>query len=399
MDGLDNPSLDDPQADLPAANLRVPSPASSPSPVAPEAPAKRIRRPTAKALQALEDPLPEGPGPLEEVDVDVAARPEPLILRVPRIFRTAANTFGLSRIYLRKPTVIPDMDDALNQRAAAGLTTTSTALSPRTLRNIIWPYPNLSSWLFGKWFWNEGDKKTKTTRKGLLDIMLSGVFSIEDLRGVNFDKIDNVLGTTDTSEMAWEGNGWKTSTVTIELPIGEKLTQKTKRRRAAEAQTRKRNDAVDPQADTVEVRKFDIPNFHHRSLVHIMRSTIEFDEAAKSFHWHPYEQYWTPAIPWAIGERVHNELYCSPAWIEADRKLQASPPEPGCNLPRVIAGFMFWSDATHVAQFGQAKLWPTYTYFGNQSKYSRAQPSARASSQVAYLQSVCIPLQSLVPPF
>jgi hypothetical protein len=102
-----------------------------------------------------------------------------------------------------------------------------------------------------------------------------------------------------------------------------------------------------------------------------MRTIIQFDDAAKGFHWHPFEQYWTPAVPWKIGfpERVHDELYCSPAWIEADRKLQSSPREPGCKLPRVIAGFMFWSDATHVAQFGQAKLWPVYAYFGNQSKY------------------------------
>ncbi|KAJ7166408.1 hypothetical protein C8R43DRAFT_1162986, partial [Mycena crocata] len=48
------------------------------------------------------------------------------------------------------------------------------------------------------------------------------------------------------------------------------------------------------------------------------------------------------------------------------------------------------------AQFGQAKLWPVYAYFGNQSKYSRAQPSARASSQVAYLQSLPDTIQDFV---
>jgi hypothetical protein len=202
--------------------------------------------------------------------------------------------------------------------------------------------------------------------------------------------------------MECEGNGWKTSTVTIRIPTGEKATKTVQRQRAAAAQTARRHDEVDPDADELETHKFEthkfeIPGFHHRSLVHVMRSIIEFDDAAKSFHWHPYEQYWTPAVPWALPERVHDELYCSAAWIEADRKLQASPREPGCKLPRVIAGFMFWSDATHVAQFGQAKLWPVYAYFGNQSKYARAQPSARASSQVAYLQSVCTSSPMLLP--
>ncbi|KAJ7493379.1 hypothetical protein B0H11DRAFT_1911278 [Mycena galericulata] len=94
-----------------------------PSPIKEEAPlpTKRIRRPTAKELQALEDPLPEGPGPLldgesmQDNEVE-PLRPEPVLLRIPRLFRTAANSFGLSRIYRNKPTVIPDMDSPFTER-------------------------------------------------------------------------------------------------------------------------------------------------------------------------------------------------------------------------------------------------------------------------------------------
>ncbi|KAJ7441109.1 hypothetical protein FB451DRAFT_1569315, partial [Mycena latifolia] len=331
-DDVDHSQAEPQMSDPPMPNPTPPSP----PPIAEETLLpKRVRRPTAKALQALEDALPEGPGPLQEQDeegaagAELPARPEPLILRIPRIFRTAANSFRLSRIYRRKPSVIPDMDNTLNDRTASGLQATSSALSARTLRDIIWPYPNLSSWLFGKWFWNEGDKKTKSSRASLLDILLSGVFRVDDLRAVNFDKIDNVLGTTNTSEMEWEGNGWKTSTVTIKIPLGKKATKEMRRQKAADAQTARRYGLADPEADEVETHKFEIPGFHHRSLVHVMRSIIQFDDAAKAFHWHPYEQFWTPAAPWANPERVHDELYCSPAWNEADRKLQASPPEPG----------------------------------------------------------------------
>ncbi|TFK62834.1 hypothetical protein BDN72DRAFT_902894 [Pluteus cervinus] len=49
---------------------------------------------------------------------------------------------------------------------------------------------------------------------------------------------------------------------------------------------------------------------------------------------------------------------------------------------------MFYSDATRVAQFGQAKLWPIYVFFGNQSKYDRGRPSARAAHNLAFLPSV-----------
>jgi hypothetical protein len=58
--------------------------------------------------------------------------------------------------------------------------------------------------------------------------------------------------------------------------------------------------------------------------------------------------------------RVQGELYTSPAFVDAHQELQDSPAEPGCNLPRVIAALMFWSDATHLTAFGNAKLWPLY---------------------------------------
>jgi hypothetical protein len=46
---------------------------------------------------------------------------------------------------------------------------------------------------------------------------------------------------------------------------------------------------------------------------------------------------------------------------------------------------MFWSDATHLATFGTAKLWPIYLLFGNLSKYVRCQPDSGATKHVAYI--------------
>ncbi|KAI0647705.1 hypothetical protein C8Q79DRAFT_999321 [Trametes meyenii] len=46
---------------------------------------------------------------------------------------------------------------------------------------------------------------------------------------------------------------------------------------------------------------------------------------------------------------------------------------------------MPWSDSTHLADFGTASLWPIYVQFGNQSKYERAKPSARACHHAAYI--------------
>lgn len=126
---------------------------------------------------------------------------------------------------------------------------------------------------------------------------------------------------------------------------------------------------------------------HYRSLVHTIEETFS-SEQAKAFHWHPFEEHWQPPWDGATLERIHGELFTSKAFLDADRELQNSPPEPGCTLPRVIAAMMSWSDATHVAQFGQAKLWPLYELFGNQSKYDRARPSMRAAHHAAYFPSV-----------
>jgi hypothetical protein len=52
---------------------------------------------------------------------------------------------------------------------------------------------------------------------------------------------------------------------------------------------------------------------------------------------------------------------------------------------------MFWSDATQLANFGDAKLWPLYMFFGNESKYQRGKPSSNRCEHVAYFESVRLP--------
>ena len=45
-------------------------------------------------------------------------------------------------------------------------------------------------------------------------------------------------------------------------------------------------------------------------------------------------------------------------------------------------------DTMQLTSFGDAKLWPLYVFFGNQTKYRRGQPSAKLCSHVAYFQTV-----------
>ncbi|KAJ3858791.1 hypothetical protein EV359DRAFT_75796 [Lentinula novae-zelandiae] len=54
----------------------------------------------------------------------------------------------------------------------------------------------------------------------------------------------------------------------------------------------------------------------------------------------------------------------------------------------LVAAVMLWSDATHVANFGTAKMWPIYLMLGNISKYIRAFPDSGACHHLAYIPSL-----------
>jgi hypothetical protein len=95
------------------------------------------------------------------------------------------------------------------------------------------------------------------------------------------------------------------------------------------------------------------------------------EDMAKNFHLSPFKRiHIDPKTK--VETRVYDEVYTSDAWIEAHDDLQKQPNEPGCQLEKVIAGLMFWSNSTHLTSFGTAKVWPLYLYFANLSKYTRA---------------------------
>jgi len=107
---------------------------------------------------------------------------------------------------------------------------------------------------------------------------------------------------------------------------------------------------------------------------------------AARFHLFPFKRIWR--LPSDQEVRCFDEVYTSDAFIEDNVKLQKQQNEPGCRLEKVILGLMFWSDSTHLASFGNAKVWPIYLYIANLSKYIRAKPNLAASHHVAYIPSV-----------
>ena len=132
---------------------------------------------------------------------------------------------------------------------------------------------------------------------------------------------------------------------------------------------------------------FHVKGFLYRKPLEVLIAAYQ-EPLAAHFHISPFEEYWKPS-PNSPPERIYSELYNSDAYIQEHEKIQ-TPPQPasGCELERVIAPIMLWSDSTHLTSFGHASLWPLYLYVGGLSKYTCAKPSSFAAHHLVYIPKV-----------
>ncbi|KAG6919658.1 hypothetical protein DXG01_003522, partial [Tephrocybe rancida] len=280
------------------------------------------------------------------------------------ILDTRINTFGIFRRYTRADASRPlEQHDPESNMTLASLSDIAPAQPTDT--QIYYPFPNKSSFLLSDWFWNQGVQKSKDNFKHLLRIIGSADFIPSDVSDTNWNQIDRQLGVNDWDKGEWhsEDAGWQESPVHISIPFHR-------------------------NTDSPGARPYEVPGFYHCSLVSVIREKItQKKKDAAHFHLELYELLWCAnssrePIP------LYGELYSSPAFLRAHQELQQSPAEPGCDLPRVVVALMFWSDATHLTQFGTAKITPLYLYFGNESKYRRCMPSCKLAEHVAFFQQL-----------
>ncbi|KAI8973085.1 hypothetical protein BD414DRAFT_425210 [Trametes punicea] len=245
--------------------------------------------------------------------------------------------------------------------------------SPSRRGLLIEPYPNMSAYLFGRWFWNGTATKSDADRMDLLEnCILHPDFDPDDLRGLNWKKIDHDLAAPTPGGGLWgSSDGWKRANVTIKVPFGK---------------------SGPPQ-------NYDVSGLAYRPLEEVIASVCG-SELSAGFHYTPYQLLWQPPLgPDGDApplEKVYGELYASRAFLDADAELQSSPPEPGCSLPRAVVACMPWSDSTHLAEYGNASLWPIYMQFGNQSKYERGRPNSHACHHVAYIPKLPSDIDDLI---
>ncbi|KAJ7017046.1 hypothetical protein C8F04DRAFT_1339209, partial [Mycena alexandri] len=229
--------------------------------------------------------------------------------------------------------------------------------------------------LLMSWVNNGNPKKSGGEINSLVhDVLRHPDFDVNELKGFDAGRANKQVDLDAQAAFPLLSN-FKETSIEIEVPSG---------------------------SQTVPPKKFAVPGLQYRSLVSVIKSAFE-DPLSGHFHFAPFKLFHKLRNRVAAPIRVFSELYNSNAFITEHDHIQRHgkihPDDRGCKREKVIAALMFWSDSTHLANFGTAKLWPIYMLFGNLSKYIRAKPSAGAEHHVAYIPSLPDSIQDEISKF
>ena len=365
-----DPTVGDPDVHIPGAYLEESSsnePLTSLTdtdtvPAEPVVQHRRIR----KAPARFQDILPE---PSQAVSASIPQPRLPTVyLMVTNPLTTISNSFGLFRQYLFHPSHDPDA--LVNPSDLSNLTTRTPPPPPlkrkETNHDPPWPFANMSVWRLMCWVNTGSSSKSEGEVDRLVkDVLNAPDFCTKDLKNFNAHRENSHLDVADKATPL-EDNFHVTS-ISIEVPTGQ-------------------------PSDPLASRTYSVPGLRYRKLLNVVKAAFQ-DPLSRQFHFTPFSLIHRSPIT-NKEQRVYGELYNSDEFINEHRRVQnRSPPppdDPGCKLEKVIAALMFWSDSTHLTNFGTAKLWPIYLFFGNLSKYIRSRPSSGACNHLAYIPSVCI---------
>ncbi|KAG0698052.1 hypothetical protein DFH29DRAFT_1003197 [Suillus ampliporus] len=284
-----------------------------------------------------------------------------VILLVTESICNVVGAFGLSRDYSQRPSYEPDI--FIPSRLLVNKCPTLQPLP--SIPPPPHPFPNMTVYRLLNWMSSGSTRKSEVEVLHLVhDVLLAEDFDVHDLQGFSMRKhlslLDNTPDQNPLNGAAKFPEGWIETDVTIKVPSWK--------------------------VDASGGHLFKVPGFHYRPLVSAIREAFS-DAQAKAFHLWPFRRLWTDPNDGNM-YRVYDELYTSDAWIQAHDDLQKQPKEPDCALEQVIAGLMFSSDATQLANFGNASAWPLYLFFGNLSKYAHAKPDSGACHLIGFLPSL-----------
>ena len=190
------------------------------------------------------------------------------------------------------------------------------------------------------------------------------IFSIDDLTTFNaqweLQNQDKSEHSGCVASSPFTGNGWTEHDVHISVPNGTKGSSGD---------------------------DFTIPDLFHHPLSMVLKSALS-DTMSLCFCFLPFKKIWQ--FPSGLEQWCYDEAYTLDTWLKYHNELQLQPNEPGCKLEKVVLSLVFWSDSTHLTNFGTAKVWPLYMYISNLSKYFHNKLSLGACHHIAYIPSVSV---------
>ena len=334
----------------------------------------RQRRLPARYRDVLPEPAPVVLANETDTSDPTLTRPLPRIRLIVRdTIQTVANLFGLWRQYPHRPSYDPDHSIPFDSLASSDLSDTHLGGDPKETDSSHThkspPKSNFSVDILLDWQNSGSSTKSHAEVDRLVEVLRHPGFSVNKLPK-NFNSARENRKRDQQEEVSTHLKGFQETSVKIEVPSGDQ---------------------------NISSHFVDIPGLYFRRLTTIIQEAFASPLASR-FHYSPFKLFHTSPDS-GEQQRVYSELYNSDAFLTEHDSIQRTPlppDDPNCKREKVIAALMFWSDSTLLANFGTAKLWPIYLFFGNLSKYIRAEPSSQACYHVAYIPSLPDSLQDLL---
>ena len=298
-----------------------------------------------------------------------AAVVQRMTLMVQNWFQTAPNTFSLWKEYLYQPSYNPDAfispEDLYHPPTSAiVLGKEGTEEASATV------YSNEMSELLMNWQNSFSNKKSNKETTWLIhSVLLNPQFHLGDL--VKFNATNENQKADEAKEKSPFLRSFCHTSVNIDVPSGS----------AHEAS-----------------QTFSISGLYYCQITTLIKETFE-SPISKNFHLMPFKLF--QKLPdREDSDRIYSEIYNSDMLLDKHDKVQHAPTgNPTCKRKKVVVALMFWSDTTHLASFGTAKVWPIYLLFGNLSKYIWCQPNSSATKHLAYIPPLPDLIQDQLRPF
>ena len=229
------------------------------------------------------------------------------------------------------------------------------------------PFKNNSIFELVKALQLGSSSKTTQGMDSIAGLIFSGVVIPDEIR--NFKAATELRHLDEfAAKSPVAGGPWQTGSVKIKMPC-----------------MRTQDTTFSTEADAPE---FEIPGVRYRSLVDLITSKIQDPTTSGSFIHTPFTEWWCPPGS-TTPIRIYGEAYSSDVAVQLFEEIKGIPPPADHpHIESVVVFLMLGSDATHLANFGTASLWPIYVFFGNMSKYDSSKPSECAACHLAYLPKV-----------